>query len=85
MSFFSSDIGVAIAWICTVGGFLYAFLQKKENSTLKLQLHQTQELVFSLQNSLNSMGDDSSQNLVNQSGGKNVYTKTNTGGMTINM
>ncbi len=30
LSFFSSAEGIAIAWLCTVIGFGYAFLQKKE-------------------------------------------------------
>ena len=37
LSFFSSESGIAIAWICTVVGFLWAFLQKVKTTKLKNQ------------------------------------------------
>lgn len=39
LSFFSSDTGVAIAWICTVFGFGYAFFQKSQIIKIKQELN----------------------------------------------
>jgi hypothetical protein len=84
MAFFSSDIGVAIAWLCGVAGFVYAFVQKQANISLQVQLQDSQNQVLNLKNSMN-VENDASKNAVSQAGEKNVYTKTNAGGMTINM
>lgn len=35
MDFFSSDIGVSIAWLCTVAGFGYAIFQQNQVSKTK--------------------------------------------------
>lgn len=75
MSFFSSEIGVAIAWICGVAGFLFGIFQKQVNK----------KLVLKLQNSLNTSTSNSEDNEVHQIGEKNVYTKINSGGMNIKM
>jgi hypothetical protein len=78
MDFFSSDVAVAIAWICGVAGFAYGLRQKLANMSLKVEL-------TSLQNSMNSVETDASRNDVHQTGEKNVYTKQNSGGMNIKM
>lgn len=78
MKFFSSDVAVAIAWICGIAGFIYGFVQKQANNNLKVKLQ-------NLQNSMNKIQTDSSQNEVHQTGEKNVYTKQNSGGMNIKM
>lgn len=85
MSFFSSEIGVAIAWVCTVAGFIYGLMQKQANNKLKIQLGISQNQIQTLENSLNTINADSSNNEVNQTGGKNIYTARNSGGMNIRM
>ncbi|MBA4055081.1 MAG: hypothetical protein C0490_10240 [Marivirga sp.] len=85
MSFFSSELGVAIAWICGIAGFVYSLIQKQANNQLKIQLNNSLSQIQSLQNSLNTVQTDSSKNEVNQNGDKNVYTKQNSGGMNIKM
>ena len=78
MDFFSSDVAVAIAWICGVAGFAYGLRQKLANMNLRVKL-------TSLQNSFNTVETDASQNEVHQTGEKNVYTKQNSGGINIKM
>jgi Na+-translocating ferredoxin:NAD+ oxidoreductase RnfG subunit len=85
MSFFGSELGVAIAWICGIAGFIYSLIQKQANNQLKIQLNNSLSQIQSLQNSLNTVQTDSSKNEVNQNGNKNVYTKQNSGGMNIKM
>ncbi len=72
--FFKSDIGLAISWICTVGSVVFGFFKLRENKKLKVKITR-------LEVNFNKLGDDS----VNQSGGGNIYTKQNSGGMNIKM
>lgn len=85
MSFFGSEIGVAIAWICGIAGFVYSLLQKQANNQLKLDLSSSLSQIQTLQNSLNTIQTDASDNDINQIGKNNVYTKQNSGGMNIQM
>lgn len=85
MEFFGSELGVAIAWICGIAGFIYSLVQRNTNNKLRLELNQYQTQIQSLQNSLNKVQTDQSTNTVSQSGEKNIYTKQNSGGMTIHM
>ena len=39
LSFFSSDTGVTISWICTVLGFGYALLQKSQVMHILVRLN----------------------------------------------
>ena len=70
MDFFSSDLGVAIAWIFGILSSIFGIFQKKSNTKLKVQL----------QNSISASNSNISQN-----GEKNIYTKKNSGGMNIKM
>jgi hypothetical protein len=86
MDFFQSDVGTAISWVCGVLGFIYSFIQKKQNMKLKVELRNFQSLVQNLQNSQNTKTtSDMSEDTVQQVGEKNVYTKNNSGGMHIKM
>jgi Na+-translocating ferredoxin:NAD+ oxidoreductase RnfG subunit len=85
MSFFGSELGVAIAWICGIAGFIYSLIQKQANNQLKIQLNNSLNQIQNLQSSLNTVQTDASNNEVNQNGSKNVYTKQNSGGMNIKM
>lgn len=74
VEFFKSDVGVSISWLCTVIGTVFGIVKAKENKELRVK-------VGALEVKLESMGNDN----VALSGDGNVYTKRNSGGMTINM
>ncbi|NKI18171.1 hypothetical protein HCU74_12215 [Spongiibacter sp. KMU-166] len=75
IEFVKSDIGVTLAWVCTVGSTLFAVISSKKNKKLKIQIGEITK---------NSIVDNS-QDSVTQNGQKNVYTKNNSGGMKIDM
>ena len=75
LDFVKSDVGVAIAWLCTVGSTIFAIVTAKENRTLKVRIHK----------SVNNATTDNSKDTISQTGDKNVYTKNNSGGMNIKM
>ncbi len=75
IEFVKSDIGVTLAWVCTVGSTLFAVITSKKNKQLKIQVGEITK---------NSTVDNS-QDSVTQNGQKNVYTKNNSGGMKIDM
>jgi hypothetical protein len=70
-----SDVGVTLAWLCSVGSAAFAIFKRKENKALKIKV----------KNLTNIVTTDNSQDIVNQDGQKNVYTKNNSGGMNIKM
>lgn len=70
-----SDLGVAIAWICTVGSTVFAMIKVRENRILKVRI-----------NSMTNIStNDRSQDSITQNGQKNIYTKYNSGDMNIKM
>jgi len=73
IDFIKSDMGVGIAWICSVCGTVWGVLKSAENKRLKIEI-----------SNINA-NNDNSNNDITQSGEKNVYTKNNSGGMKINM
>ena len=75
IEFVKSDIGVTLAWVCTVGSTLFAVITSKKNKQLKMQVGEITK---------NSTVDNS-QDSVTQNGQKNAYTKNNSGGMKIDM
>lgn len=75
IEFVKSDIGVSLAWVCTVGSTLFAVITSKKNSQLKIKIGEIN----------NNSAADNSQDSVTQNGQKNVYTKNNSGGMNIDM
>jgi hypothetical protein len=75
IEFVKSDIGVSLAWLCSVGSTIYAILSSKKNKQLKIEIEQI----------TNKTNTDNSKDSVNQNGQKNVYTKNNSGGMKIDM
>ncbi|MDX4028572.1 hypothetical protein [Aliarcobacter skirrowii] len=48
MDFFSSGVGVAIAWICTVCGFIFAIFQRN-------QVYKTKQILNSINTSYNEL------------------------------
>jgi len=77
INFINSPIGVSIAWILTVIGFIYGILKRKECNQLKLE-------VDKISNDYQQILDQSN-NEVNQNGEKNIYNKNVSGGMKIEM
>lgn len=75
IEFVKSDIGVTLAWICTVGSTLFAVITSKKNRQLKIKIGEIN----------NNSATDNSQDSVTKNGQKNVYTKNNSGGMNIDM
>ncbi|WP_139794442.1 hypothetical protein [Vreelandella lionensis] len=75
IEFVKSDIGVTLAWVCTVGSTLFAVITSKKNKQLKIKIGEI----------TNNSTVDNSQDSVIQSGQNNVYTKNNSGGMRIDM
>lgn len=70
-----SDIGVVLAWVCTVASTLFAMFTSRENKKLKIKNGEI----------INNSTVDNRQDGVVQSGQNNVYTKKNSGGMNIDM
>ena len=75
IEFVKSDIGVTLAWICTVGSTLFAVITSNKNRQLKIKIGEIN----------NNSATDNSQDSVTQNGQKNIYTKNNSGGMNIDM
>lgn len=75
IEFVKSDIGVTLAWICTIGSTLFAVLTAKKNKQLRIKIGEI----------TSNSTVDNSQDSVIQNGQKNIYTKNNSGGMKINM
>ena len=88
MDFFSSELGVSIAWLCTVIGFIFVFFKNKQVNKLKLEIINVKNENIEINRKIKVLTDksiDNSNNEVNQSGEKNIYTKQVTGGMKIDM
>lgn len=75
IEFIKSDIGVTLAWVCTLGSTLLTVITLKKNKRLKIKIDET----------TNNSTVDNSQDSVIQSGQNNVYTKNNSGGIKIDM
>ncbi|MCE8015502.1 hypothetical protein HOP62_05350 [Halomonas sp. MCCC 1A17488] len=70
-----SDIGVTLAWLCTVGSTVFSVITSKKNKKLKVKIGEI----------TSNSEMDNSQDSIMQNGQKNVYTKNNSGGMKIDM
>ena len=75
IEFVKSDIGVMLAWLCSVGSTLFAVITSKKNKQLKIKIGEITK---------NSTVDNSKDSVM-QNGQRNVYTKNNSGGMKIDM
>lgn len=71
--FVKSDIGVALAWICTVGSTISAIVMRNKNKDLRLQIKNFRDNI------------DNSQDKITQHGEKSIYTKNNSGDINIDM
>jgi len=75
IEFVKSDIGVTLAWVCTVVSMFFSVITLNKNKQLKIKIGEITK----------NSTVDSSQDSVVQNGQKNVYTKNNSGGMKIDM
>jgi hypothetical protein len=75
IEFVKSDIGVTLAWVCSIVSTFFAVFTKNKNKKLKVKIDQI----------TNNSAIDNSKDSVSQNGQKNVYTKNNSGGMKIDM
>lgn len=75
IEFIKSDIGVTLAWLCTVGSTVFSVITSKKNKKLKVKIGEI----------TSNSEMDNSQDSIMQNGQKNVYTKNNSGGMKIDM
>lgn len=75
IEFVKSDIGVTLAWVCTVVSMFFSVITLNKNKQLKMKIGEITK----------NSTVDSSQDSVVQNGQKNVYTKNNSGGMKIDM
>lgn len=78
LDFIKSDLGVAIAWLCTVISAIYGYVKRVENKRLKIE-------ITNIQNQVNTDVSVESKDEVNQKGKSNVYTKKVTGNVNIDM
>lgn len=88
MSFFTSSAGVAIAWIATVGSFLFAVYVHIRNTELKSTIENLTKINISHTKKIEKLEqtiNDYSRKNVMQTGEKNIYTEKNSGGMNIKM
>ncbi len=79
LEFAKSDLGVGIAWACTVFSTLYAIYTTYRSKDMAKKIVSLNKIIDKSQTI--DQGDDT----VMQNGQKNVYTKNNSGGMKINM
>lgn len=75
IEFVKSDIGITLAWVCTVVSMFFSVITLNKNKQLKIKIGEITK----------NSTVDSSQDSVVQNGQKNVYTKNNSGGMKIDM
>lgn len=79
LEFAKSDVGVGIAWICTVFSTVYALYTSFKSKSMAKEIVGLKKVIDQ------SKTFDSGSDAVIQSGNKNVYTKHNSGGIKINM
>jgi hypothetical protein len=83
--FIKSDLGLAISWFCGVVGFAYGLFQKKETQRVRIAMNVLINQTKIKKASENLAVVDGGGDSVSQVGDKNIYTKTNSGGMHIKM
>lgn len=74
--FIKSDLGIVLAWICTVFGTLFGIVMNMKNNKLKAEIINIKQSYETTDNSSDS---------IKQQGKNNIYTKNNSGDMNIKM
>lgn len=73
--FIKSDVGVGLAWLCTVGSVVFAILTKRENRSLKIKVEKFDQRNYK----------DNGHDTVSQNGLNNIYTKHSSGNVDIDI
>lgn len=84
---FSSPLGVAIAWICTVVGFIYALVQQSAKNKFKIKCDKLETNNYELKQKIISIQNNSThgnQQDVQQEGKTNINTGVLNGDFNLN-
>lgn len=87
LAWFSSPLGVAIAWVCTVVGFVYALLQRDEKNKLKIETETLEAKNYELKQQITTITNNSThgnQQDVKQKGTTNINAGVMHGDVNLN-
>ncbi|NOI23455.1 hypothetical protein [Vibrio mediterranei] len=87
LAWFSSPFGVAIAWVCTVVGFIYALAQQNEKNKFKIKCEKLETKNYKLEQKIISIQNNSThgnQQDVKQEGNTNINTGVLNGDFNLN-
>ncbi|OOF20541.1 hypothetical protein [Salinivibrio sp. IB872] len=87
LGWFSSPLGGAIAWVCTVSGFIYAFIQQSAKNKFKIKCEKLEIKNYKLEQKIISIQSNSTHdNLqdVKQEGETNINTGVLNGDFNLN-
>ncbi|PSU36219.1 hypothetical protein [Photobacterium lutimaris] len=87
VAWFSSPLAVAIAWFCTVVGFIYSLLQRNEKNKFKVKCEKLEANNYKLEQQIISIQNTSThgnQQDVKQEGTTNINTGVLNGDLNLN-
>lgn len=87
LAWFSGPLGVAIAWGCTVVGFIYALVQQNAKSKLKIKCEKLEAHNYKLEQQIISIQNNSThgnQQDVKQEGTTNINAGVLNGDFNLN-
>jgi hypothetical protein len=87
LEWFSSPLGVAIAWVCTVVGFVYALVQRDSKNKLKVECETLETNNFELKQQITNIQNNSThgnQQDVKQDGTTNINAGVMHGDVNLN-
>ncbi len=87
LGWFSSPLGAAIAWGCTVIGFIYALVQQSAKNKFKIKCEKLEANNYNLEQKIISIQNNSTQGNqqdVKQEGETNVNTGVLNGDFNLN-
>ena len=84
---FSSPLGVAIAWVCTVVGFVYALVQQSAKNKIKIKCKKLEHHNYKLEQKIISIQNNNihgNKQEIKQNGNTNINTGVLHGDLTLN-
>ncbi|MBC7008124.1 hypothetical protein BIZ38_06570 [Pseudoalteromonas sp. BZK2] len=87
LAWFSSPLGVAIAWVCSVVGLIYALIQQRAKNELKIKCEKLETNNYKLEQKIISIENNSTQGNqqdVKQEGKTNINTGVMNGDFNLN-
>lgn len=87
LAWFSSPLGVAIAWVCTIVGFIYALVQQSAKNRFKFKCEKLETKNYELEQKIISIQNNSTygnQQDVKQEGKTNISTGVLNGDFNLN-